>query len=135
MMATYLLDTNHLSHCINRVSRLRERIHQSYLSGNRFGTIVPVLCEFEVYALGSRNPEGNYRALRRLARYVKTWPLEPEIAAHYGRLYLFLRSSGRHLSQVDIMTAASAIRMNCTLLTTDRDFEALPELKCENWLI
>jgi tRNA(fMet)-specific endonuclease VapC len=38
------------------------------------------------------------------------------------------------LSQVDIMVAALALSMDLTLLTTDLDFEALPDLRVENWL-
>jgi len=50
--------------------------------------------------------------------------------------YLFhaLRARGRVLSQVDMVLVALARSMNATLLTSDRDFEALPELRVENWL-
>jgi predicted nucleic acid-binding protein len=33
-----------------------------------------------------------------------------------------------------MMVAALCRRMNVTLLTTDRDFEALPDLRTENWV-
>jgi predicted nucleic acid-binding protein len=32
------------------------------------------------------------------------------------------------------MIAAVVLRLRATLLTTDRDFEALPEVPAENWL-
>ena len=37
------------------------------------------------------------------------------------------------LSQVDMMSAALARQMKLTILTTDRDFEALPWLRTEDW--
>jgi predicted nucleic acid-binding protein len=37
-------------------------------------------------------------------------------------------------NQVDMMQAALARQMRLTLLTADRDFNALPELPTENWL-
>jgi len=72
--------------------------------------------------------------MRRLLSFVRVWPLEPPVAAIYGAIYLDLRRRGRALSQVDMMLAALCRQMSLTLLTTDRDFEALPDLRRENWL-
>jgi tRNA(fMet)-specific endonuclease VapC len=41
---------------------------------------------------------------------------------------------GRALSAVDLQLAALAKLKGLTLLTSDRDFEALPEIRTENWL-
>jgi predicted nucleic acid-binding protein len=41
---------------------------------------------------------------------------------------------GRPLSQVDMMLAAMVRRSNWTLLTADRDFEAVLGIQAENWL-
>jgi tRNA(fMet)-specific endonuclease VapC len=68
-----------------------------------------------------------------LAR-VRLWPLEREVAPEYGDVFRELRSHGRVLSQVDMMLAALARRMDLTLVTTDHDFDALPDLRTENWL-
>lgn len=51
-----------------------------------------------------------------------------------GYLLDELRAKGRVLSQVDMLLAALARRMKLVLLTTDRDFEALPDVKAENWM-
>ena len=56
------------------------------------------------------------------------------MARGYGEIYVDLRRRGRVLSQVDMMIAALARQMGLTLLTADRDFEALPDLRIENWL-
>ena len=37
------------------------------------------------------------------------------------------------LSQVDMMLAALARQKDLTLATSDRDFEALPDVRTENW--
>jgi predicted nucleic acid-binding protein len=49
-------------------------------------------------------------------------------------LYNELKGKGRVLSQVDMMIAALARRMDLVVLTTDRDFEALPDIVTENWI-
>jgi predicted nucleic acid-binding protein len=73
--------------------------------------------------------------LRHLFRHLRLWPIEQGLARAYGGVYLELRRKGRVLSQVDMMLAGLSRIMNLTLLTSDRDFEALPDIHTENWLI
>jgi predicted nucleic acid-binding protein len=42
-------------------------------------------------------------------------------------------AKGRALSQVDMMLAALGRQHKVSILTADRDFEALPDLRIENW--
>ena len=49
-------------------------------------------------------------------------------------LQLALRRQGRQLATVDATIAAVALRYALVLLTTDRDFLAIPTLPVENWL-
>lgn len=51
-----------------------------------------------------------------------------------ARLQPALRRRGRHLLTVDALIAAVALRYDLILLTSDRDFAAVPDLKQENWL-
>jgi predicted nucleic acid-binding protein len=53
----------------------------------------------------------------------------------YGEIYRELRRVGRVLSQVDMMLAAMARLSKWTSLTSDRDFEALPDIRTENWFV
>ena len=132
-MTRYLLDTNHLSAALAPVSLVRERIYQHQLRRDRFGVCVPVLCELQAGIQGLNRQEPCLRQLRRLLQFVKVWPLEPEIAHYYGALYLELRRAGRVLSQVDMLQAAFLRYDQMTLLTTDRDFDAMPDLHTEDW--
>lgn len=133
-MAQYLLDTNHLGAALDARSSIRERILQARRAGHRFGTCVPVLCELETGLRHTRRREQNRRILAVLLREVRIWPLEPAIAPIYAEIYHDLRDRGRVLSQVDMLLAALARSMGATLLTSDRDFDALPDLRVENWL-
>ena len=45
LMPDYLLDCNHLSASLRRVSPVRERVHQGRRAGHRFISCYPVLCE------------------------------------------------------------------------------------------
>ncbi len=133
-MPGYLLDTNHLSFAIEPVSRVRERIFQVRRQGIRVGTCVPVLCELEVGLQQMTRPDHPRPSLENLLRRIRLWPIEKPVARLYGTIFLDLRSRGRALSQVDIMLAALAKFMKLTILTADRDFEALPDIRTENWL-
>jgi tRNA(fMet)-specific endonuclease VapC len=133
-MPDYLLDCNHLSASLRKVSLVRDRIHQGRRAGHRFITCHPVLCELEVGVQQTSIPEANRRRLAQLLRHVRLWPLDAETARLYGAVYLELRGKGRVLSQVDMMLAALARQHKLTVLTTDRDFEALPDLRVENWV-
>ncbi len=134
MKRVYLVDTNHLGAAINPVSRLRERIYQEHRKGIRFRTCVPVLCELEAGIQDSSHVASFRRHLSHVLRKMTLVPLDPSIARAYGQIFLELRRRGRPLSQVDTMLAAIAREMNVTLLTTDSDFEALPDIRTENWL-
>ena len=99
------------------------------------GTCLPVLCEWEAGIQSGRQPERNRRLLRRVldqdpqsGRSSSTW------LRSTGRLYRDLRLRGRVLSSVNLMIAAMARSMGLILLTSDRDFEALPDIAAENWL-
>lgn len=134
-MTRYLLDTNHLGDAVRRVSRVRDRIRRRHLAGDRFGTCGPVLCELETGIQQTTQPAASRRRLNGVLNEVRLWPIDPAIAEVYGAVYLELRRAGRALSQVDRILAALARHMSLTLLTTDQDFQALPDIPTENWLI
>ncbi len=134
-MPDHLLDCNHLSASLRRVSPVRERIHQGRRAGHRFISCYPVLCELEVGIQQTPNPDDNHRRLAQLLRHVRLWLLDTETTRLYGAVYLELRPQGRVLSQVDIMLAALARQHKLIVLTTDRDFEALADLAVENWAV
>ncbi len=134
-MADYLLDCNHLSRALRKVSTVRERIHQGRRAGHRFISCYPVLCELEAGIQQTPKPEENRRRLEQLLRHVRLWPLDAQTARLYGKVYVELRGQGRVLSQIDMVLAALARQHKLTVLTTDRDFEALSDLRVENWSV
>src|SRR5262249_38180749 len=133
-MARFLFDTNHLSAALSDESGIRERIYQARRAGDRFGTSVPVLCELESGLYHTSRLESNRRILTSLLRQIRVWPLEPVIAPLYAVIFHDLRAKGRAPSQVDMQLAALSRSINATILTSDNDFIALPDLSVENWL-
>lgn len=130
----YLLDTNHVGHAVTPASVVRQRITQLRAGGARVGTCVPVLCEIEAGIQQVNQPEAYRLNLDRLLRQVSIWPIDRFTAEMYGMMHQDLKRRGRVLSQVDMMLAALARQMKLTLVTSDHDFAALPDMPTENWL-
>ncbi len=99
-MPDYLLDCNHLSAALRKVSPLRDRICQFRRTGHRFTSCYPVLCELEAGIQQTARLEENRRRLTQLLRHIWLWPLDGETARVYGAVYNELRRLGRVLSQV-----------------------------------
>ena len=133
-MSRFLLDTNHLSATIRRVSLLRDRIRQRHRGGDRFITCVPVLCELEVGIQGTGAVEANHRRLNTVLEIVKIWPLDADTPPRYAELYLKAQARGQLMTPVDLFLATLANLRGAIILTTDQDFTALPEVPTENWL-
>jgi tRNA(fMet)-specific endonuclease VapC len=131
----FVLDTNHLGHAVRRSSSVRQRLEKARREGIVFGTCVPVLCELEAGVQQVHRPEDYRENLKRLLLQVRVWPIDLETARLYGEIHQRLRSQGRVLSTVDKIVAALAKQMKVKVLTTDRDFEALPEVRRENWVV
>jgi tRNA(fMet)-specific endonuclease VapC len=131
----FLVDCNHLSAALHRVSAVRERIQQARRAGQRFISCYPVLCELEVGIQQTQKPDELRRRVAHLLRHVRIWPLDAETSRLYGAVYIELRRQGRALSQVDIMLAALARQHRLIVLTSDRDFEAVSDLAIENWVV
>jgi tRNA(fMet)-specific endonuclease VapC len=133
-MANFLLDTNHLSPLVTVGHSLRKKILERVQVGDTFDIAAPSLTEmlFGISLLPRARqnlkewerlkPSFNYRAIDRV---------DAEQAAE---VQITLRRQGRQLATVDALIAAVAIRNELILLTTDKDFGAIPQIKQENWL-
>jgi tRNA(fMet)-specific endonuclease VapC len=132
--AGYLLDTNHLSRAVTPRSPVRQRITDLRQRGSKVGTCVPVLCEIEAGIQQVSQPDVYRLNLERLLRQIRVWPIDPSPATLYGVIHHDLKRRGRVLSQVDMMLAALARQMTLTVVTSDQDFTALPDIPVENWL-
>ncbi|HKW86270.1 MAG TPA: type II toxin-antitoxin system VapC family toxin, partial [Nitrospiraceae bacterium] len=83
---------------------------------------------------GSDTQEENLRRLRHGLSRLLLWPYDEAAAIEYGRVFTELKRMGRPMQQVDIQIAAIAFVLgNCTVVSADSDFAAVPGLMVENW--
>lgn len=133
-MASYLLDTNHLSPLVTLGHPLRARVLTRHNSGDEFSIPVPVLTEF-LYGI---------RLTPRAIASLREWDLLQDRFGYYtvgvvdaqeaAELQVALRRTGWQLATVDALIATIAIRNNLILLTTDGDFRPIRQLAQENWI-
>ncbi|MFN8491665.1 MAG: type II toxin-antitoxin system VapC family toxin [Caldilineaceae bacterium] len=133
-MAKYLIDTNHASPLVTTTNPLQHTILDRINQGHSFAICVPILAEL-LFGIGTTP-----RAAKNLLEWQRLSPLFPcffldeadaEVAAN---LQISLRRQGWQLETVDALIAAVALRNEFILLTTDKDFRAVPNLQTENWL-
>jgi predicted nucleic acid-binding protein len=133
-MISYLLDTNHISPLITSGHPLRQRFTQQHAFGDSFRIAVPALTEM-LFGI---------RTLPRAERNLQEWhvveglftfhQIEKQDAEDAADLQITLRRQGWQLGTVDALIATIALRYGLTLLTTDKDYRAVPKLKQDNWL-
>ena len=133
-MRRNLLDTGIAADFIYRRGNAYSRAKAAQLQGGRIGIGLPTAGELLGGAEFSNTRNRNLPAIQRGIADFFLWPLDRAAAEEYGRLYAILRRSGRIIQQIDMQLAAIALSLgNCTVVTKDSDFAAIPGLKIEDW--
>jgi predicted nucleic acid-binding protein len=133
-MTNYPLDANHCSPLVTVHHPLRHRVEEARATGDTFGLVSPVLTEFVFGFLMLPRFRGNLQEWERLRPGFRIYSIDAEAAYDAALLRVALRRRGRQLATIDSLTAIIALREGLTLLTTDGDFAAVPDLRIENWV-
>lgn len=133
-MKRYLLDTNAMGDLINDRRGVPDRAAEARRRGGKIGTCVPVVSELFVGIEGSKSRERNRERLIRALKRLVCWPFDLAAAEEYGRIAIEQKATGRTLDKLDMMIAAVARTIpNCTIVTSDSDFDAVAGIRTENW--
>lgn len=133
-MASYLLDTNHISPLVTVGHSLRKKVLARLGTGDDFAIPVPALTEMLFGISLLPRSETNLAEWENLRGRFSYYSIDRLLAEQAAELQIALRRRGQQLSTVDALIAAVALRHNLILLTTDKDFNAISQLKLENWL-
>ena len=133
-MANYLLDSNHFSPLVTIGHPLGKRIMGQLEVGDTFAICTPVLTE-TMFGVGVLpRAVKNLKELARLRLFLPCMMLDDQDGFLAANLQIALRRRGWQLATVDALIAATALRYDLILLTTDKDFREVPNLKQENWM-
>lgn len=130
----YLLDSNSANYYMNHLFGVHQRAQDEVRLGHSIGIGIPVLAELISGIERSHSREKNLRILETAMKYFKIWPFDVTAAYHYGRIYADLERMGRPIGSIDVMIASIALSLShCILVTTDSDFQIIPNLRIVNW--
>jgi tRNA(fMet)-specific endonuclease VapC len=132
----YLLDTNTVSHIVRgRSPAARGRL--AGLGSHEIASISSIT-EAEIrYGLAKR-PHAHALALaiEGFLAKVPMLPWDRDEAVAYGRLRVQIEAAGKSLGNLDMLIAAQAIARGATLVTSDRAFSQVTELRLiEDWAV
>ncbi len=132
-MAHYLLDTNHASTLVTLHHPLRQKVITAMAAGHHFSVTVPVVTESVLGMSLLPRAIANRQEWENLRQDMKCFELDATDGLNAADLQLDMRKSGIKLETVDALIATIALRHRLILLSSDKDFHAIPNLRYENW--
>lgn len=132
-MTEYLPDTNHISPIVTAGHPLREKIQTRIERGDIFSIAVPALSEFLYGISVIPRAEKNLKEWKRLRQDFRYYCTDETDAEEAAKLRAALRRQGWQLGIIDAMIAVTALRNGLILLTTDKDFSIISDIRQENW--
>ena len=132
---TYMLDTNICIYAIkNKPEQVLEKLKQNLSNGICISAIT--LAELQHGVEKSMNPEKNSMALLQFLSILDILPFDDLAAVEYGKICAYLQKRGTPIGTIDMLIAAHAKTENLIIVTNNvREFERVPDLKIENWII
>ena len=132
MAIRYLLDTNAASYVIKgNYPRVRERLLKVAVADVAISAVTEAELRFGV----ARRPEAHKLALAveefLLRLDILSWG--SDAAQHYAHIRAALEREGEPMGNLDMMIAAHAVAAEAILVTHDRVFRRVKELKVEDW--
>jgi tRNA(fMet)-specific endonuclease VapC len=132
MGARYLLDTNTASYAIKgNLPRVRERLQKIALAEVAISVITEAELRFGVLRL----PGAKRLAIvvEEFLRFIDIRPWDSAAAQSYGQLRASIEQQGRPMGNLDLMIAAHSLALGTILVSSDRVFRRVKELKLEDW--
>lgn len=131
-MTRYLLDTNVVSDLVREpAGGVAERIRE--VGEDRVCTSVIVAAELR-YGAVKRNAPRLARQLEAVLGALEVMPFEPPADSVYGDLRCRLERAGRPIGGNDLLIAAHALCLGCTIVSDNvRELARIEDLGCENW--
>ena len=129
----FMLDTNTCIYIIKRKPPdVIERFNQTEISQIGISTIT--LSELFYGVSKSSKPEQNQTALTQFVAPLEILPYGDETSQYYGDLRAHLEKQGTPIGSLDMLIAAHALSLACTLVTNnEKEFTRIPNLIIDNW--
>ena len=131
----YLLDTNICIYVINKRSENAIKSIEN-MNACEIKLSAITLAELEYGVSKSHYRERNRRALLGFISPFEILPFDDCDAEIFGLLRAYLENTGRVIGPYDMQIAAQALSRKLILVTNNvGEFERIPELHIENWVV
>lgn len=127
-MTRLLLDTNAAIAVFKNHEALK-----SFLEGKEVFIPVIAIAELQYGAEKSANRGADIQKIEKYIQESQILNCNTETAKGYGRIEKNLRAKGRPIPQNDVWIAAIALEHDLTLLTKDKHFDNVDDLKTQDW--
>lgn len=127
-MNEVLLDTNAAIALFKQDVKLTSYVEQK-------SVLVPIIAIAELLygAERSTKRDENIQKINTFAEKRKILPCTIETAHWYGKIMGNLRAKGRPIPQNDVWIASIALQYDLILLTQDKHFDNVDDLRTQNW--
>jgi tRNA(fMet)-specific endonuclease VapC len=132
MAVRYLLDTNTASYAIKgNAPSVRQRLQKSAPAEVAISVITEAELRFGVLRL----PGAKRLAfvVDEFLRFIDIRPWDSAAAQNYAQLRASIEQEGRPIGNMDLMIAAHSLALEVTLVSSDRVFRRVKDLKLEDW--
>jgi len=127
----YLLDTDSVSYALRGEGQVGNRILEHKPSEISISAITVAELRFGTDRKGSRKLHG---LIDTFVSAVEVVPFDEHAAREFGRIGSILADRGPPIGEFDVLIAAHAVTLRCTLVTNNvRHFAKVPGLAIENW--
>ena len=127
----YLLDTDSVSYALRGHGDVGVRIRECNPSDLRISAVTLAELRYGADRKGSRKL---HSLIDTFAAAIEVVPFDEVAAAEFGRIGSMLAERGTPIGEFDVLIAAHAVSLRCTLVTNNvRHFSKLPGLSVENW--
>ncbi|MFZ0724441.1 MAG: type II toxin-antitoxin system VapC family toxin [Desulfobacterales bacterium] len=130
----FMLDTNT---CIYVIKRKPPEVIESFKRTeiSQIGISSITFSELQYGVSKSSRPAQNQMALAQFVAPLEILPFGTEAAQYYGNLRVHLERQGTPIGSLDMLIAAHALSITCTLVTNnEKEFGRILNLKIENWI-
>lgn len=133
MPPRYMLDTNI---CIYILKKKPPQVFERFRKIGHGQIAISSITGAEL-AFGAIKSESGKQSLvlHKFLAPLEIMPFDDMAMWHYGEIRAALQKQGQPIGPLDMLIAAHARALNCTLVTNNvREFERVPGLHLENWV-
>ena len=127
------LDTNFLIAFLRNDIEATLKMEKLKISGKILRTTAINLCELYNGAFLSKKTQKGIEEVDNLLSCIEVVNLDSKSAKKYSEIHNMLRKKGDLLPAFDVLIAAIVVENNDLLITRDKDFERIKDVKIEEW--